>query len=137
MRRCTRCGKNRAARFYRGKRGRVCITCQKRTQSSNTKDRRLQETYSISHEEWQAILTSQGGVCAICNGKRPQYDTDHDHALERMGMPIRDCIRGLLCKRCNRRLLPAALDSIDLLLRAMDYLENGRQRVQAVLYGNA
>jgi len=73
------------------------------------------------------------GKCAICCGYRKgSYDVDHDHRLEKRFIaegydPLkarRESIRGLLCKRCNRRLLPASLDRPDILEQAIEYLTN-------------
>ena len=135
MRVCTKCGRNKNVETgYRTPRGRVCKTCQRTGRSATTKDARLQESFNITMTQWQALLKWQGGVCWICQGKRPMYDTDHDHALEKLGLPIEQTIRGLLCKRCNRRLLPAAQDSIKILLRAIQYLSRTHlERVQEVL----
>ncbi len=138
-RKCARCHNNRVLRRYVGTRGRICDTCRARGRSTSTKNQRLQETFDITHDEWLAILRTQGDVCFICQGKRtgkggvPLYDTDHDHALEKGGTPIRYTVRGLLCKRCNRRLLPACLDNIAILKRAIWYLENAHARTQRVL----
>lgn len=135
MRVCTRCGQNKNVETgYKTPRGRVCKTCQKGGRRASTKNARLQESFNITMDQWQALLQSQGGVCAICRGKRPMYDTDHDHGLERAGMSIEQTIRGLLCKRCNRRLLPAALDDVEILGRAIDYLTYARDRAQMVLF---
>jgi len=57
---------------------------------------------------------------------------DHDHKLEKLLIesgidPIdaaRMSVRGLLCKRCNRRLLPAATDKQEVLARAITYLDD-------------
>lgn len=134
MRVCTKCGRNKNVETgYKTPRGRVCVTCQKGGRRHTTKDARLQETFNITMKQWQAMLKAQGGVCAICKGKRPMYDVDHDHALERAGVPIEQTIRGLLCRRCNRRLLPAAKDSITILQRAINYLHYGLIHTQEVL----
>jgi len=70
--------------------------------------------YHLSAEQYLAILELQGGVCAICGGRRPYaLHIDHDHLTGR--------VRGLLCKRCNHRLLPASLDG-QLLAGAAAYL---------------
>jgi recombination endonuclease VII len=83
------------------------------------------DSYGITEADYEAILEAQGGVCAICQSPRPyRLDVDHDHALERSGTAARGCVRGLLCKRCNRRLLPAAQDRIEILERAIAYLGN-------------
>lgn len=62
------------------------------------------------------LVTIQGvEECAIC-GAPPttkRLQVDHDHQT--------DEIRGLLCARCNR-MLGQALDSEDMLRKAIDYL---------------
>lgn len=72
--------------------------------------------YGLTPEQWDGLMTTQGGVCAIC--KKPNSDgralhVDHDHGT--------GVVRGLLCGQCN-----AALglfgDSPDLLHVAIDYL---------------
>jgi hypothetical protein len=131
-RKCSRCGVNRHPKFFVSDRGRVCSQCRRTRTRSASKDQRLQQEYGITLGEWNAILDAQGGVCAICEGTRSSFDTDHDHQIERalvaQGvaplMARRMSIRGLLCKRCNRRLLPAAQDSEGRLLAAIHYLDN-------------
>ena len=120
---CTKCGLNRAEKFYSTSRARVCDRCKRQGRSRTTKNVRLSETYGIDMGDYDRLLAHQGGVCAICQGKRTVFDVDHDHAAERAGIPIRKCVRGLLCRRCNRRLLPAALDKVAVLHSAVEYLE--------------
>lgn len=66
---------------------------------------------------YQELLALQGGVelCLICGQPptRRRLDIDHDH--------VTDEIRGLLCTKCNR-LLGAANDRADLLIKAVEYL---------------
>lgn len=136
-RKCEGCGKNRQLRFFRGKRGTVCVTCQRKRRRNYSRDTRLMETYGITGEEYEALLEAQGGVCAICGGKRPyNLDVDHDHAVEQalvnQGVPpieaVRRSIRGLLCKVCNRHLLPAVHDQVGLLMSAARYLHDSKGR---------
>jgi hypothetical protein len=52
--------------------------------------------YGLTIDDYNAILSAQGGVCAICkradwNRKGPQID--HDHQTKR--------VRGILCASCN------------------------------------
>lgn len=131
-RECQKCGRNRALKFYTPQ-GRICATCRKATARKNARGTHLAATYGISHDEYEALLAAQGETCAICNGVRKgSYDVDHNHKLEKRLIdegfdPIearRNSIRGLLCKRCNRRLLPATLDDTKILQRAIDYLMN-------------
>ena len=58
----------------------------------------LRKQYGIGHDQYEEILKSQGGKCAICgggpNGKhKDRFHIDHDHETEK--------IRGLLCGMCN------------------------------------
>lgn len=78
---------------------------------------RIMATYGISADEYQQILEFQGGVCAICrraNGRTKRLSVDHDHSLM--------IVRGLLCSNCNRGVLGHLRDSVEALLRAVDYL---------------
>lgn len=80
--------------------------------------RHIEKTYGISAREYNAILQMQGGVCAIC-GCRPgkkRFPVDHDHQT--------GAVRGVICKRCNHDLLGAAHDDVELLRRAVAYLES-------------
>jgi hypothetical protein len=57
-------------------------------------DRRshLKRKYGLTLEDFDAMLESQGGGCAICG--RPDADNvDHDHETGR--------VRGILCWNCN------------------------------------
>lgn len=118
---CKKCGRNRSERFFVSARGHTCLTCRKKRVAFAGRDVRLLEAYGITLDEYASILEAQGGVCAICGGERTyNLDVDHDHALG----SGRQAVRGLLCKACNRRLLPAAKDSPDNLLRAIEYLRD-------------
>jgi hypothetical protein len=77
----------------------------------------IQRTYGITADEYAAIFKAQGGKCGICGG-RPRSERlaiDHDHTTQE--------VRGLLCSRCNHELLGAAHDSLDLLRKAVAYME--------------
>lgn len=77
----------------------------------------VERTYGIDAEQYRSLLTAQGHRCAIC-GNRPVTErlaVDHDHRTGK--------VRGLLCSRCNHDLLGAAHDSVEVLRRAVAYLE--------------
>jgi hypothetical protein len=86
----------------------------------NARVQKLRGKYNISIEEYNRLLASQGGCCAICGTERNQgknkisLDVDHDHSTGR--------VRGILCNRCNSA-IGALGDSIDGLQRAIDYLK--------------
>lgn len=62
------------------------------------------------------MLEDQDGHCAICprTPKTKRLEVDHDH---KSGL-----VRGLLCWRCNNRLLASAGDDPELLRSAACYL---------------
>lgn len=84
-------------------------------------DRRVQQFYGITPEQYWKIYQAQGGVCAICciaSGKARRLAVDHDHKTGE--------VRGLLCGPCNQmigRLGPMAL------IRALEYRTHPPARV--------
>lgn len=67
------------------------------------------------------------------NGKaRAPLVVDHDHACCAGGTSCGECVRGLLCFRCNNA-LGYALDSSDILKGAARYLDTYRQRQLEVI----
>ena len=78
----------------------------------------LQWRYGLTVEQYDAILKSQGGRCAICRAERPdsrtkQWHVDHCHATGK--------VRGLLCGQCNLG-LGQFRDDPALLRQAIKYL---------------
>jgi hypothetical protein len=119
---CPRCDRNRAEKFFKP-RGRYCSTCIRKRVSYSNRDTRLIETYGITNEEYALILAAQGGKCAIClRTYGYNLDIDHSHQMVNAGVPARMTIRGLLCKRCNRKILPASEENPGTLYRAAQYV---------------
>jgi hypothetical protein len=59
--------------------------------------------------DFDALLLSQGGDCAICGttdpgGRWDQWHIDHDHTCCPGVRSCGECIRGVLCSGCNRKL---------------------------------
>lgn len=90
------------------------------------RDQMLRRLYGITEEQYEEMLTEQGGCCALC-GKPPKpggkrnagrLHVDHDHATGR--------VRRLLCNNCNHG-LGTFFDDPDLMRRAADYIERFRQ----------
>ena len=77
----------------------------------------MQKTFGITAERYAELLRLQGGRCAICRARprSKRLAVDHDHQT--------GAVRGLCCKRCNHDLLGAAHDDVELLRRAIAYLE--------------
>ncbi|MFD5697455.1 endonuclease VII domain-containing protein [Streptomyces lasiicapitis] len=65
----------------------------------------LKRAYGITLDQYEAMLTKQGGGCAICGGTnangRNLY-VDHDHACCPGAKSCGLCVRALLCDPCNR-----------------------------------
>lgn len=86
-----------------------------------TKKRRkkngLKLRFGINFDQFEFMLQEQNFVCAICGKEDRQgreLAVDHCHASEK--------VRGLLCSDCNMG-LGQFKDSVDLLMKAKDYLE--------------
>lgn len=82
-----------------------------------------QYTYGITEAQYELMLKSQNGVCAICgrsetskhqNGKIKRLSVDHNHKTYK--------IRGLLCQCCNAA-IGMAKDDPKVLRKAAEYLE--------------
>lgn len=77
----------------------------------------LKRNYNITQEQYNEILSSQGGVCKIC--KRTDISkalhVDHCHKTNK--------IRGLLCNTCNRG-LGFFKDNLELLKEAINYVSS-------------
>ncbi len=85
-------------------------------------------TYNLSEERFTEMFVSQRGVCAICE-KPPKrnFHIDHDHECCEGTKSCGQCIRGLLCERCNPG-LGNFKDNPDLLDKAAAYLRKWRER---------
>jgi hypothetical protein len=78
-------------------------------------------SYGITESDYERMLLSQGGVCAICkspassprNARRRNLDVDHCHTTGQ--------VRGLLCGCCNRAIGQLNND-VTLLFNAAKYL---------------
>lgn len=80
------------------------------------KESHLKKSYGITMAEYDAMLESQDGVCAICGAHDQHFSlaVDHNHKTT--------AVRGLLCTNCNK-MLGHAHDNVDVLRKAIAYLE--------------
>ncbi len=92
----------------------ACIAC---TPEANRKSD-LTKKYNLTHEQYEAMLASQGGGCAICGSSDPgtrnkHMMIDHNHAT--------GAVRGILCGPCNRTI--ERLENVsNWAIRALQYL---------------
>lgn len=79
--------------------------------------------YGITIEQYDALVRTQGGLCAICKSSDPcgrsnsSWHVDHDH--------VTGTVRGLLCAKCNRA-IGLMGDDADILQAAVYYLKRSR-----------
>lgn len=80
--------------------------------------------YGIGVDDYQLMLTTQGGCCACCgastgNSRGKRMYVDHDH--------VTGAIRGLICTKCNAG-IGLLGDTLDGVRRAVAYLERAQQQ---------
>lgn len=90
--------------------------------------------HGILPEQYDALLTSQGGCCAICQrdepgGRSGRWHIDHDHICCSGKKSCGRCIRGLLCASCNMA-LGLFRDNPGLLVNAVAYLGRFRDHLR-------
>jgi len=81
----------------------------------------LKQNFGLTLEEYEELLRSQEGVCALCSTDKPKgrgaFHVDHDH--------LTGLIRGLLCHACNSGLGSLGDDPVRV-ARAVKYLRGER-----------
>lgn len=159
VKRCSKCGqmKPRSDYFFRNKaKGHIQAACKQcfteinktlkarpeyRAQLAANKAREyrkntdryidtgLRNTYGITRDDFEAMLNTQGGVCAICKqeetsmfrGKRRRLSVDHNH--------ITGKVRALLCCHCNS-IVGRSFENVDILYAAIAYITDHQDRQQ-------
>ena len=130
---CKDCKNPRRNAKYQGPR---CWTCNKEfkgVRSAARKAKHVETNFGITEEEYQAIYEAQGGYCYLCRRARGtgkyRLAVDHDHELakqhdhpEEQGCWL--CVRGLLCRSCNRNVFGHLRDEIAAFERGKEYLLN-------------
>lgn len=115
---------NKYSRSYYAKNADKCRSWAKQYRKDNPliyKNYRLKECYGITIDDYQNILDSQNGCCAICKSDRAKsykfFAVDHCHSTGK--------IRGLLCEGCNTG-IGLFKDNPEFLRVAADYLESAK-----------
>lgn len=101
-------------------------------QAAAVRKSKLKTTYGLTLDQYDALVASQNGRCAICGSGDPKstrnirWVIDHDHnCCPSQTKTCGKCIRGLLCTQCNLG-LGQFEDSPDLLTAAAAYLRRPR-----------
>jgi hypothetical protein len=116
---CGLCGKILSAEAFppntamkNGRQGDCYVCYRKRLRGYH-----LKKHFGVTPDVYEFLLGLQDGTCAICL-RKPRtrlLAIDHDHKTGQ--------IRGLLCTRCNHKLLGSSNEDPAILRRAADYLE--------------
>ena len=131
---CSKCRKQKWSSEFHIHKGKgdghrsVCKNCDSRKQYNRytykgRRNRNLLEIYNITLEDYELMLKSQNGVCAIC--KRPETIKNKNNKIDPLS--VDHChttgkIRGLLCRECNRLL--GMLEKEKWIEKAKEYLKN-------------
>jgi hypothetical protein len=105
------------------------------TLSQHDRAEKLRQRFNKSAEWYAAQLAKQDNACAVC--KRPKEENagfelsvDHDHKCCPDRTSCGECVRGLLCNRCNRA-LGLLGDSIEVLKEMIAYLQAFKEKAYA------
>lgn len=95
-------------------RGSRCKACASRASHRAA----VAKKYGLEDGDYEKMYRAQGGRCWIClsRPRTRRLVVDHDHQTGEK--------RGLLCTNCNHKVLGAAHDDVEILRRAVAYLEN-------------
>ena len=112
LRTCAKCYDSKPLSEYSPGQRKGNGKCRKCMRLKDGKERHRYNTYGLWSSNYEALLESQGGVCAICG--EPPTVVDHDHKTGK--------VRGLLCSGCNLA-LGHMKDNAGALRAAADYLD--------------
>lgn len=121
---CARCAKPLSKQRQRKK---YCYSCElavKREQAERAHRAMVTRVYGIAGWVYDKLLEIQGGKCAICQrakGVTRRLAVDHDHKCCPQLPACGECVRGLLCKTCNR-MMGHSRDDPAFWLRGYEYL---------------
>lgn len=125
---CKSCRRSASAAYYASdpQRGRDRAVRRRQDDPRRDLDSRLRSTYGITLAQYEAMLEDQGGGCAVCGtghpGGRGRFHVDHDHGCCPGKKSCGECVRGLLCSKCNS-VLGYFEDDVRRFSAAIDYLD--------------
>lgn len=138
MKTCTRCsGQKPLSEYYRHvqrpdglfNQCKPCVKEMRRLSYAADPDKKKEASkrwrrsgkHGLTQGQFEQMLEAQGNACAVCRQVFTESPhVDHDHACCPGYRSCGDCVRGLLCFQCNRRL--AVVEDRAWLNRAKSYL---------------
>lgn len=105
-------------------------TMPRQEKSTRHREQYLWTTYRLTVDDYNRMVSEQEGRCALCGeeersafkGTPKHLAVDHDHACCPGKSSCGQCVRALLCHRCNLA-IGGFSDNPDLLRAAISYLE--------------
>lgn len=119
MKTCRKCGGTDLNKWS------VCRPCKKeynhaRKDRANILKRKIR--YGLTEEDFTRKLEEQEHKCAICTKDiSDEFILDHNHRCCQGQKACENCVRGLLCRKCNMA-LGLFDDNPEIVGQAMDYL---------------
>lgn len=87
----------------------TCIECCDKEAAKGVQRAFRLRNYGITQEQYDKLKADQGGVCYLCSNPQKiagkpgaELDIDHDRRCCPGSSSCGQCIRGLLCRSCNR-----------------------------------
>ena len=128
---CRDCGRSIDFSDHRGRPPTRCPECNREYQQAFDRERRaarehdpvasrrahIRHRFGLSVEQYEAMLTAQGGACWICRKSSDVVGmlvVDHDRSCCPGERSCGKCVRALLCRRCNSGLGQAKDDPVRL-----------------------
>lgn len=85
----------------------TCKKCCAEYQPGYGRNAQMKSRYGLTPEQYDERLQAQGGVCELCGmapGKQQRrFSVDHNHKCCPSQKSCGECLRGILCANCNRR----------------------------------
>lgn len=98
-----------------------------KAQQRRSRARHVEQTYGITEEQYQELYEAQDRRCYLCQRAkgtgRKRLAVDHDHSCCPEPPTCGRCVRGLLCKTCNR-MIGHLRDNPEAFERGAEYLRN-------------
>lgn len=112
---CAKCRSEYGRSYYEKNRERLLADPERKRWNN------LWTNFRLRREDWESMVASQGGVCASCGEAEPTC-VDHDHSCCPDKRSCGECVRALLCSRCN--LLVGHLEGdLTRSLKAIEYIQ--------------
>lgn len=91
---CKTCTKEASYKYYQD------MTEEERKEYNARRYKAPYQKHGLTKEQHQAMLNDQSGLCAICEKEKATHiDHNHECCPGQFGCP--DCVRGILCFKCN------------------------------------